>query len=398
MISQKHKLNALSEQILFTRTYNELGQLSNEKIANYTATDYLQTNDYKYNIRSWLSFINSPTTASGKLLNLWLDYTYNSQGYNGNITHSVWSKGDLIKKDYVFTYDPLNRLLTSTYTEFNNGFQSWGEAGKYNENYSYDVNGNIRTVKRSGLVMDGSGYIGLIDSMKYIYYNNNRSNRLWSVGDAAPDITARGDFSEASSYNGFTTQEYYYDNNGNLTDDRNKGFRVLNYNYLNLPKDIYLGYVGTFTYTANGEKLQSVTKPGSVTETNDYVGPFVYKNNVLDYIITANGRMVFSGGTFSYYEFNVKDHLGNTRVAFKKSTTNTPEILQRNDYYPFGLLMAERTDIATNKNRYLYNGKENIPDAKMALYDYGARFYDPQIGRWHFMRPLGRCIPKMESV
>jgi RHS repeat-associated protein len=91
--------------------------------------------------------------------------------------------------------------------------------------------------------------------------------------------------------------------------------------------------------------------------------------------------MVFSGGSFSNYEYYIKDHLGNIRVVFK-NTSNTPEILQKNDYYPFGLLMAERTDIATNKNRYLYNGKENIPDAKMALYDYGARFYDPQIGRW----------------
>jgi RHS repeat-associated protein len=128
-----------------------------------------------------------------------------------------------------------------------------------------------------------------------------------------------------------------------------------------------------------------------VTETTDYIGPFVYKNNVLDYIVTSNGRVVFSGGNFSYYEFHVKDHLGNVRTAFKKSaSSNTAEVLQKNDYYPFGLLMAESSDAAgtTSKNRYKYNGKEFVPDSKMGWYDYGARMYDPQLGWWHSVDPL----------
>ena len=65
-------------------------------------------------------------------------------------------------------------------------------------------------------------------------------------------------------------------------------------------------------------------------------------------------------------------------------------ILEATSYYPFGL---QQSGISTQTqgslaNKYLYNGKELQSDLGLDQYDYGARFYDPQIGRWHTKDPL----------
>ena len=64
-------------------------------------------------------------------------------------------------------------------------------------------------------------------------------------------------------------------------------------------------------------------------------------------------------------------------------------IVQVDDYYPFGLTFEQPLGDPTNK--YLYNRKELQEET--GWYDFGARMYDPTLGRWMSVDPLSDEFP-----
>ncbi|WP_294308853.1 RHS repeat-associated core domain-containing protein, partial [uncultured Chryseobacterium sp.] len=113
--------------------------------------------------------------------------------------------------------------------------------------------------------------------------------------------------------------------------------------------------------------------------------PVTLKNNELQFFPTAEG---FYDYKKDQYIYQYQDHLGNTRVSFGRNSAGALEIVDANDYYPLGMNHLNSGisffGVSSYKN-YKYNGKEL---QETGMYDYGARFYMPDIGIWCVVDPL----------
>ncbi|MGY4537394.1 RHS repeat-associated protein [Mucilaginibacter sp. UYNi724] len=363
--------------------YNEIGQVRSKKLHSVNGgSSWLQNIDYRYNPRGWpVSINNAGLIADGGVTNsdtndqfgLELSYENTTTGkpqYNGSISAVKWKAGPVNgtaqpQLRYDYNYDAINRLTAAENRTPAENF--------YSEYVAYDVMGNIKGLGRYDKV---AGVRTKIDTLTYTYTGNQHTR----IDDGA----GTSGFNDAAK----VANEYTYDGNGNAVKDLNKGISSIIYNALNLPQNITIS-AGTvaYTYDAAGRKLRKVLTTSTNTYSTDYIDGIQYTDGAIEFIQTGEGRARKSGTAY-IYEYDLKDHLGNTRVTIKPDAVNATlaVMLQQNNYYGFGSAITSLNYTVMPKNQYLYNGKELQEET--GVYDYDARFYDPLIGRWNVIDPL----------
>ncbi|MEN0083021.1 RHS repeat-associated core domain-containing protein, partial [Flavobacterium lindanitolerans] len=431
LLSRTHKVNSNLAELLSLNRYDELGQLISKKTGgqDLSGNSPFQKVDYAYTVRGWLKGINNTDALfnaggdPGDLFAFRINYdkVENTTGYevkplyNGNIAETFWrTASDNYLRSYDHAYDAMNRLTRSFY-------QKEGAAThSYNEDIQYDRNGNIKGLQRNG-ASDGSVAQG-IDILTYTY-DPQKPNMLRKVMDAS--LSPQG-FRDDSDGITDPVDDYAYDDFGNMTADQNKGITQITYNHLNLPTQILFGgeaWKIEYLYTADGRKvrktapyLDSGIDGGIGARTMDYLGGFHYQDGILRFFPTAEGYVNVTKNKVGYsysYVFNYTDHLGNIRLSYAENPQlpGTLKVLEENHYYPFGLkhtnynsdvlafrekdpapglvLMAPPMSLVPQfPYNYKYNGKELQDEMGMNWYDYGARNYEPAIGRWMNIDPL----------
>gem|GEM_PF-596608 len=432
--------DTLSSSASATYSYDELGHLTGKTMGgNLTQT-------LAYNIQDWMTTMQTKK-GTANIFSQTLKYYNPAKNnttalYSGNISEWETVQGTNTASTYGFTYDTQGRLTNSNRYD---GTSTTVSQLYTERNISYDRNGNILTLKR------------ISNSIP-----NPQHNFTYSY-DGDKLITLSGSQSGTSF-----TSAYLYDGNGNMTMDGNQTER-LSYDINNLvhsakktatgqnPSPQQDELTATYSYFADGTKYSIKDTDGN---SRIYIGPFTLtrkdygqsssgsgsgnsrgnnsnsSNTTTPYItllesadaLGSDARFAFTttphaaSGDTTYtiaYEtlYLLKDHLGSIRTI----TDSQGNILEKNDYYPYGLqtdlgrnypalpdkyrmrMPASLASFSQNGSSYpavssptgkflpyclLYNGKELQMVAQTRFVDYGARMLDPVIARWNATDPL----------
>jgi len=446
LLKHYHEVVGKTEkELLADNTYDALGRLVTKKVgavSNGSFTESmpaLQTIEYAYNIRGWMTGINlNPTGGLDTSKSFSYKIKYNDPAntsirkYNGNIAEIDWVYGSNNGSRYEYTYDDLNRLKRGYYKNLNGTTTS--DSKHFNEELTYDLNGNIKSLKRNARPRTGQTAT-LVDNLTYVYENADKSNRLSTVYDNAQNN---------SGYPAIQVpQPMTYDANGNMLTMPDKGItQNIMYNFLNLPELVTKNNqpVG-YTYRADGVKIHKSFVFNNQQIETDYLDGFVYttpyslemelglqETQSVAEMSAAGQRESFelaekeviarpggpveaiqstpsffatAEGFYDYdnfrYIYQYKDHLGNTRLNFGRDENGVLFTEDSNDYYPFGLNFINPLGGAqqvynpsTTYKNYKYQEQEL---QETGFYAFKWRNYMPDVGRFFNIDPLAEKFP-----
>ena len=327
-----------------------------------------------------------------------------SPQYNGNISRMIHNLAHDnqqydTQRDVQYTYDLLNRLIEVADSK----------QPIFDEMFEYDVQGRITAQRRAQKSGQNNEYKVGSTGGEYTYDSKNKSNRLISVAD---DMGGSADTRKMSA-----TDNFDYDLEGNLTNDKSKGLTIT-YNWrsmpiefvrekgLDKPTKLLMSYDGTgrrvsktvLTKNDAGEwETVSITHyTGIGTEIRENLSTADHETKVVVNMPQGLGRYeiesasvpanVYVSRTFEWF---LKNHLGSTMLVYASGYQTPGTVMAAYDYRAFGEQIELRPS-SSGKITENFTGKER--DDEIELDYFGARYLDPMLGVWISVDPARQFL------
>jgi|GEM_PF-4686275 RHS repeat-associated protein len=265
--------------------------------------------------------INGALNATG-ISSFYSNYQQQSQSedlYNGNIkqmdvalTYSSGTPMSLIDNHY--KYDQLNRIMCDNVYTYNSGadYSTTTNPGDYGSSYTYNPDGNILTLKRTG---HNTGTITPKDNLAYAYTPG--TNQLLNVTQGAY-LSGPLNFGALPS----NVSQYNYNYIGQLTSDQNSSINNITWSIYG--KVLSITGAGTqpdefFTYDAMGNRISKLVKPrsGGVLTTQDQWTYTYYVRDASGNIMAIYDRNFVNNKTTSQVQVSLAENpiYGSKRVG-----------------------------------------------------------------------------------
>lgn len=386
-----------SVAVINSTEYNAMGQIITRTHGNNTTTTHTY-DPLNFRPRRILTMRAAAAVQD-------LRYIYDARG---NITHIVDNaqpdisfQNTSVTSMKEYTYDPINRLITSTGREnqdrLGTAIAGSGAARQYKEEYSYDSTGNILSIQHSTPSSPSTSW-----TRRYFYAEQSALQKQY--------------FSNRLSRTeiGKETERYLYDTHGNIVSM--PGFSLMRWDFLNqLRTTTKQGptlkdppVTAYYTYDSHAQRVRKVTElPKTVvTRSNEtiYCGGYEinrdYRENGTNYetqrktVTVRSGQQVcrveteYSGtsnvGPRPIHKFQLSDHLES--VTIESDTSGNTRSYEEFSAYGSTTYRVLPKPLKT-ETAYKFSGKEK--DVETGLYYFGARYYAPGLGRWVSPDPIG---------
>jgi RHS repeat-associated protein len=256
-------------------------------------------------------------------------------------------------------------------------------AGTYN--YVFQHKDHLGNVRLSYADNDDNGSV--TGATTEIFFDDFESASGWdSLG-----------FSWGTAISGYDTSKKRSGNLSGKVENLTAGVKAVhNNNWVAINNTQPTDYIFSGWIYSNGPFAQMFLFENTATETNYYTNVEYVRSNEKNRWVYVEKRVTVPAN-ITKLNLRIDNGNGNGTVWFDnvsiRRVNPTNEIVEENNYYPFGMKHKGYNNTVSGNgnplaNKYKYNGKEYQDELGLNFHDYGARNYDATIGRWMNIDPL----------